>query len=1137
MIAILGGLLTAPQAAQAQVHNRTRVQATATAPASRASRAATGWLPPTPASWPQVVTESATPSQTITAGVTEDSQTIDTAGGRQHTQVLSVNLDNPNVRVGAAEAGNTVIDPADETVTSMGDRTGAVAGVNGGYFDINETGQPTGGSVVNGQILKSPPASYNAELSVLPDGSMTIGPETFSGTVTDGQATEPLGSVNIPANAASGQITEITPALASTTQPLTAAATLVTGQASNNGQTLTVTGVQTGVTSLPVPAAGTEDLLGGGAGGQWLSGTVKTGDVLSLTTSLSPNPGLTQLITGATVLVKNGQAYDDPTGQPPGGANPETVIGLSRNGRHAIFVTLDGRLGESVATGVTPAEVTGYMLAHGAYSAILFDGGGSTTMAARVPGSSGLTILNTPSDGSERPVANGLFVYSTATSAGPPVKVVADGGQPVLTVPGATIPVGAYALDRDANPASGTVRVTVRPASLGTWSGGEFQATRAGTGRLVARDGPASTSEPIDVVSRLASIAVSPAEADLGNGATQQLTVTGVTAAGAQVQIPPAAATWTVANSSLGTVSSAGLFTAASSGDGVTNVTAAVEGRTAAASVAVGSTATVLDDMSDISNWSMNTSNATATMSAAPGDVPPGDTASASMQISYDIPAGSGVHQIVFSPNPALSVPASSAGQDPTGVGLWVKGDGDGPELAESYIDVDGTSTTLYPTTITWQGWQLVVAELPAGLSYPLSVSFLDLLTISNTTELTGTVDVADLEALYSPRQPVAPPYTAIPKNPSWLRFEQSASDFTGGGATILTGGGAGLAAGDTGSAAANVIAAIGNRLPTLPGPARPNLVQATGDMSADGTVANLDFAKTELASLGQPSHDAVGQDEIGQGAQEENGNFAQVFGDTHYAYTDGGADVIVTDSSNGSLLASDPYQVPGDPQYPWLVQRLTASRSPVVIVATADPAYDPHPGGTNQFSDRWEAQMYLQLVQDYQRSHPSTHVVMLYGQAGGFAEQILNPLGQTATPSGGIPQLTVADLGTKPAAPAGEGGFYHFGLLHVTSGGDLQFTVEPVLSAITVSAPSQTLAPGGTETVTATGTNVGGDNQPTRTLPIADPASHVWASGDPRVATVNPGTGAVTAHHPGQVTISVTCGGITSTTTLTVTG
>lgn len=100
------------------------------------------WLPSTPANWPLVVDETSTPMQTITSGVTEYSQTIDTVQGRQHTQVMNVDLGNPNVAVAAVEAGNEVIDPADETVKSMGTRTGAVAGINGGYFDINATGQP-----------------------------------------------------------------------------------------------------------------------------------------------------------------------------------------------------------------------------------------------------------------------------------------------------------------------------------------------------------------------------------------------------------------------------------------------------------------------------------------------------------------------------------------------------------------------------------------------------------------------------------------------------------------------------------------------------------------------------------------------------------------------------------------------------------------------------------------------------------------------------------------------------------------------------------------------------------------------------------------------------------------------------------
>jgi exopolysaccharide biosynthesis protein len=1027
----------------------------------------------------------------------------------------------------------------------MGTRTGAVAGINGGYFDINATGQPTGGSVVGGQIYKSPPTGYNAELSVLSNGTMSIGQENFSGSITDGTATEPLTSINILSDAAAGHITEVTPVLAATAQSIGASSTVVTGTVSGSqgSQTLTVTSVATGVTTLAIPATGTEDLVGGGAGGAWLSANVHAGDKVSVSQGLRPAAGttqsgqVTQLITAATQLIKNGAAYNDPTGQPPSGINPETAVGISKDGKQAIFVTLDGRLGESTALGVTPAQVTGYLLAHGAYSAVLLDGGGSTEIDARVPGTSGLTVLNTPSDGSERPVGNGLFVYSTAAQPTAATKVVINGGATVETVPGATIPVNIYATDGEDNPASGSVSATVEPSSLGTWSGGQFTAKRAGTGLIYARDGLATTVEKIDVVSELAALTVSPSEPDLNNGQTQQLTLSGTSTSGATVQVPAQAATWSVSDAALGTVSAAGLFTAAASGGGLTNVTAAVGGQTASDSIAVGSDATVVDPMSSLSNWSTSTlGGATGTFSESSGDVPPGDTATSSMQINYDFPAGSGVKQIVFSPNSGDQITANSAGQDPTAVGLWVKGDGTGPELAESYVDVNGTDTTIYPTTVTWDGWQLVVCALPAGMNFPLSIDFLDFLTISNTTAYTGTLKVADLEALYSPRPPATQAYVPVPKNPSWLQFKEDSSQFAKGGDTILTGDDAQLTASDPGSAAANVISAIGSRLPKLAPQAQPNDVQALGNLSGDGTPTDLNYAKSELASLGVSSyHDAVGDDETSSGTDPQSGNFASVFGDTHYAYTDGQANVIVTDSSDGGLTESDAYQSPDDEQWTWLAQELTANTSPAVVLATHEPAYDPGDTTDNEFADRWEAQMYVQLAENYQNTHPWAHVVQLYGGAREVAEQVLNASGQPVAPGQGIPQLTVSDLGVAPDAASDEGGFYNFGLLHVTSSGDLQFTVEPVLSSISVSAPAASLSAGSSETVTATGTSVGGESQPALTLPIADPASHVWSSSDPRVASVNADSGVVTAHRPGTVTISVESGGVTASAPVTV--
>jgi exopolysaccharide biosynthesis protein len=1108
------------------------------APAGNGPAAAGSWLPQTPQNWPQVVDYTSTPPTTVTRGLQHYSETYDTVGGRQHTQVLTADLTDPNLRVGVVEAGDTITDPADETVSSMANRTHAVAGVNGDYFEINGSGRPLGGVVTDGRLLKSPKPGFASQLGVKPDGSLVMGPETFSGTITDGAATRPLTSVNTVNDVAAGGITEVTPDLGVT--PGLTGGTLVLGHKAAAGS-FVVDSVQTGVTSVDRLSADQLGLLGGGAGGQWLTGALHVGDTVQLTGGLSPDDDLTQLVSGVTTLVKDGKVYQDPTGTPPSGANPETAVGLSKDGKHATVVAIDGHGGTTAAFGVTPEQAAGYMVAHGAWTAMLFDGGGSTTMAVRAPGADRTTVVNTPSDlpgNTERPVGNGIFFYSTAQAPGPATTVVVNDGDAVTTVPGGAVPVPVHALDGLGNPAAGQVRVRVEPPSLATYADGRLTPQRTGTGRIIATDGRATGSERLTVAGRLATLSVSPDAPDLGNGATRQLTLAGTVKGGGAAQIPAEAATWSVSPAGLGAVDAHGLFTADASAGGLATVTATVGGATATASVAVGSVSKTIDPMSSTDVWrlSTNSTGQPATLAADPGVVPPGSTESGSLKLSYTMPAGAGVKQLVLASRTTLKTVSSDDGQNPTGIGLWIKGNGTGIELAESYIGVNGTRTTLYPTYVTWNDWHLAIAQLPAGLQFPLTISFVDFLAISPSTTTGGSLNVSGLQALYSPRPVTTPAYHALPQNPSWLSFEEDSKDFSPRGNTILTGDDAHMLASDPGSVSSNVMTSIATRLPTLSPQARPDTAQFLGDMADDGKLPDLQYAKSKMDALGIPERDIVGNHEITQGADGENGNYSQTFGDTHYAYAEGQAQVIVTDNSHGSLQSSDPFQNPAGTQYPWLVQQLTDTTARDVLVVTHMPAYDPHPAANSQFTDRWEAQMYLRLVQKYQQSHREKHVIMLYGHARGFSEQILDPEGHSVTTAeGGIPQLTFADLGMPAYAPADQGGFYHYGLLHIGADGGLQFSVEPALASIAVTAPATTLVPGAHLTLSATGTQVPGDNLAPLTMPIADPASHVWASSDTRVASVDPVSGVLSAHGAGAVTVSVTSGGVTGSIQLTV--
>ena len=1195
VVALACGAVTGTGGASAESATRANASTTAGSDANgdaNTDAANRPWLPPTPNQWPLVVNASHTSEQEVTRGIDYHTDTYQTVGGVQHATELNVDLTDPNVRLGVVESHNELSDPANEIPSSMANRTGAVAGINGDFFDIYGSGRPHGMVVVDGRLVKSPNPGWNQNLVVRADGSIGIGAEAYSGTATDGSASHPISSVNFVDDLSANGLVRITPDLGDSGK--IPASVVVSGHRDPAAAgVLVVDKVTPNVTDLTPLPAGTEALAGSGASGQWLTATAHVGDRIAIAEAISPDDNVKQALSGGAVLVQNGTMAVPLTGGGENNVNnPVTGLGVTQDGKHAIVAVFDGHQPEDAAEGLTRPQLAGWMMAHGAYNAMLFDSGGSSEMVARQPGQQQVSVSNTPSDGHERPVANGLFFYSTEAQPGPAVKAVANAGEPLAVLTNSTVPVAAYAVDKLGNPASDPVSLSVRPASRANISTGASGASltasgKPGSGELVARAGRVRSSVPLRVTDKLTSLSVSPATVDLNNGGTQQLTISATTRENGlsrfepsaeptfiekvlsrsepsaestfteeePVSLLPASVTWTASPAGLGSVDpKTGVFTAAATGEGLVTVTASAAGASATVSIAVGQRSEIVDSMTDVGNWAVRAhGGATGSLSLStttkrlPSDA-------GSMDVSYNIPAGNGVKQVVFFPNGNESFPPPGQTQLPDGVGVWIKGTGTGGSgtplglgnltLAEAYTEVNGQYVDFYPSTVTYDGWQLIVANLPAGLQFPMTVNFLDFLVISPTQQLSGDLYVSDLQALYSPRPLVTPPYVAIPHNPSWLQFTEDPAKFRAGGTTLAALDDAHTHADDPNSTGSVVLKQDGARIKALPpGQTGPLSLQTMGDMSDSGTTANLTYLKSLLDGTGVAYHEGVGNHEITQGADPENKNWTSLFGATHYSYTQGAANVVVTDSSHIGILPSDPYQVPApDPtgiasQYQWLADQLTANRSPVVFVVSHVPAYDPHPQQDSQFADRWEAQMFETLVRKYQDTHPRTHVVMLFGHARGWAENLLDPTGHDVPD--GLPNFVVADAGVEAYAPADKGGFYNYGLFHVLPNGDVQFAAVPTLASIAVSAAAgstaTTLHVGQTTQLSATGTTPTGDDLPALSVPIADPASHVWRSSDPRVASVDAVTGTVRARCPGTATISVTSGGVSGSITVTV--
>lgn len=351
---------------------------------------------------------------TLASGVTETSEELLTLVGAQQVSVLHIDLTNPRVHLGVVQSHDQLFSHG-EKLTSLANRSGAIAGINSDFFEIHQTGDPLGMLTINGQLWQSPGA-YDV-LGVTASGQLVMGPESFSGSVISGHETYALSSVNRYGDTGTNHLRLYTPTLGATL-PLHGATLAILQPGASSTRTFTVASIRSAAATLPI-LQGQSALVGRGDAGVWLTAHLHAGDSVSISERVAPDDKLVQAVGGGPIVLKDGVLYHDPQVPAPhavNARNPLTAIGISKDGKHALFVVCDGReAGSSQSRGFTYAEMANYLLSHSVYQAMIFDSGGSSELVARLPGQSSISVISTPSAGNERLVANGLFVYTTAS--------------------------------------------------------------------------------------------------------------------------------------------------------------------------------------------------------------------------------------------------------------------------------------------------------------------------------------------------------------------------------------------------------------------------------------------------------------------------------------------------------------------------------------------------------------------------------------------------------------------------------------------------------------------------------------------------------------------------------------------------
>jgi len=110
---------------------------------------------------------------------------------------------------------------------------------------------------------------------------------------------------------------------------------------------------------------------------------------------------------GAMILSERETVYG--AGIQPNARHPRSAIGVTRDGDTMILMVVDGR---NHSIGATQNEMASLMRAFGAWDAMHFDGGGSSTLVAR-DWDGRYSVINTPSDGGQRRIINALGVFDS----------------------------------------------------------------------------------------------------------------------------------------------------------------------------------------------------------------------------------------------------------------------------------------------------------------------------------------------------------------------------------------------------------------------------------------------------------------------------------------------------------------------------------------------------------------------------------------------------------------------------------------------------------------------------------------------------------------------------------------------------
>lgn len=1022
-------------------------------------------------------------------------------------------------------------------------KAGAVAGVNGEFFDIGASNAALGGEVQNGQLVKSADISGRQHVGVSKDGIAQLVDLTVNANANFGGADHKVLSLN----AANGGGVPADGLIAFTS---------AWGDYSRNGgltgvpndqiaEVLVKNGSVVSVTPNGPAGSGTiaDDsfvLVGRGASATALR-ALQPGDPVKLDYDLADNAAKTMKFAlghGGTI-VSGGKVV---SGLDTSIA-PRTALGFKNGGKTLVLATWDGPGGTGKG-GVGIDKEARDLASMGVETAVNLDGGGSSTMVARALGEDAATVRNVPSDGHERNDPNGVGVF-VAKGDGKldqllvkpaPGAASADGGVKVFA--GLHRALVAEGVDDHQTP------VTVDPKSV-RWSangasvkGGTLTAPIKAHGTLTvnAHVGGEHAQEKVSVLGTVDSVEMSSQRLSIPDATPDNVvsvSVTGRDAQGYTAPIDPQDLSLDYDHSVVDIKSVDGKLKITPLTDAGTILTVSVGGKSVQLPITVGvQTKTVYDFDDDVLARWRNNSTAATTFSQDPDG----------LRIDFNAMRNVGI--TAMSATGRIQVPGQ-----PLRLRVRIKSSISVPNGLTyiSYVDADGKSGGVYGTGLTASdNWQNASFTLPANTKFPIAISGFQGINTSVAQQKAGMFVLDRVEAdiptsIDLPAQPDLQPDPLVSDDGSLLQGHDTWKFATLSDVQFTA---------DNPALTQVATAAIQRIRKT-----NPDLIVLNGDITDRGLSQDLSLARKVLTDAGcdlvpvgqEPAANSTPDPKAGSvpcyyvpgnhesyglnNVQSDLSNFTKEFGQPYRTFDHKGTRFILLASSLGSLR-----QTAWD-QLPMLQQALADAKKDRsvgnVMVFAHHPVDDPAETKSSQLGDRDEVALIEHMLTDFRDSTGKGAAM-----AGSHA-QIAN-----VHRLEGVPYTVLPSSGKDPYGTPDRGGFTGWVDWSVDADRSanqqwLEADVRAFAQSITLNTPASVEA-GKTAALSGSIVQPQGVGTGTRVVPLRYPMSVHWSGSSNlaigsgkhaidqardkgKVAILDPQTRTLTALRSGSVTVSVT--------------